>query len=144
MWFAATGSPTLRDLVEPNCGPKRHSAFDILSWLARVFLSYSHQEPDQLLAQELFIGLSQKHEVFIDTKMAGGTNWGDFIDQELRTADFLIPLISARSVARPMVVAEISAAHDLNVKRGKPGIIPIRLDQIQLKYPITAYVSRFQ
>jgi TIR domain/NACHT domain len=112
--------------------------------VARVFISYSHHAPDESLAQELSAALDQAHRVFIDTKIVGGRTWGEVIEHELQTADFLIPLLSARSVVSPMVVAEIATAHKLNVNRGRPGIIPVRLDDTQFRYPVTAYVSRFQ
>jgi hypothetical protein len=112
--------------------------------VARVFVSYSHHTPDQLLAQALSASLAQEHEVFIDTNIVGGRTWGEVIEQELQTADFIIPLLSASSMASPMVVAEIATAHQLNVNRGRPGIIPVRLDDTTLRYPVTAYLSRFQ
>src|SRR5579862_5158179 len=112
--------------------------------MARVFVSYTHQEPDKDIAQEVAGALRENHEVFIDTSIPGGRTWDDLIERELQTADFLIPLLSARSLASPMVVAEISAAHQLNVGQGRPAIIPVRLDSSQLRYPMTAYVGRFQ
>jgi hypothetical protein len=112
--------------------------------MARVFISYTHRPPDEKLAQDLAGALSGRHQVFIDTNIKGGQVWGDVIDQELHTADFLLPLLSANSVASPMVVAEIAMAHQFNVANGRPGIVPIRLDSTPLKYPLIAYVNRFQ
>jgi TIR domain/NACHT domain len=112
--------------------------------MARVFLSYVHQEPDQSLARELAETLRRWHDVFIDTMIAAGQVWGDVIEQNLRTADFLIALISTKSAASPMVEAEIATAHQLHVAASRPAIVPVRLDSATLKYPLTAYVGRFQ
>src|SRR6266496_3350345 len=112
--------------------------------MARIFLSYVHKEPDQSLAQELATALRHWHEVFIDTMLAAGQVWGDVIDRQLQTADFLIALLSANSVSSHMVVAEIQEAHRLNVSQSRPAIVPVRLDDTRLRYPVTAYVNRFQ
>jgi hypothetical protein len=111
--------------------------------MARVFLSYVHQEPDQSFARELAEALRRCHDVFIDTMIVAGQIWGEVIEQNLQTADFLIALISAKSALSPMVVAEIATAHQLHVTGSRPAIVPVRLDSSKLKYPLTAYVGRF-
>lgn len=113
--------------------------------MAEIFISYKHVEPDQSLASELADAMSRQHRVFIDSNVPLGQEWGDVIDEHLARADFLTALVSEDAAKSPMVVAEIEHAHRLNVANKRPGIIPIRLRfDGQLRYPLSAYVNRFQ
>ncbi len=114
--------------------------------MARVFISYKHTDPDESLAGTLADAVASRHHVFIDTKIPLGQQWGDVIHDNLGAADYLIALLSAASAESPMVVAEVEQAHALNVKNKRPGIIPIRVnyDDQLLRYPLSAYVNRFQ
>ena len=112
----------------------------------QVFISYRHVEPDATLARSLADALEQiGFSVFIDTNIPLGGQWGNVIDESLDKADCLVALVSAASAASAMVAAEIEQAHRLNVERGRPIVIPIRLgDAFHLKYPLSAHLSRFQ
>ena len=113
--------------------------------MARVFISYKHVEPDLTVAHALSTALDGIHEVFIDTKIPLGATWGNVIEESLGQADWIIALVSAKSATSAMVVTEIETAHRLNVERGRPILIPIRLGDIgALHYPLSAYMSRFQ
>jgi hypothetical protein len=113
--------------------------------VAQIFISYKHVEPDQSLAMDLANAISKQHQVFIDSQIPLGRNWGEIIDEHLGGADFLAALVSEDAACSPMVVAEIEQAHRLNVATKRPGIIPIRLRfEGQLRYPLSAYVNRFQ
>ena len=114
--------------------------------MARIFISYGHLKPDQAVAHELASALdSSGHEVFIDTQIPLGSTWGDLIEERLADVDCLIALVSASSSTNPMVVTEIETAHHLNRINGRPLIIPVRVgDDFHLRYPLSAYVSRFQ
>jgi hypothetical protein len=119
--------------------------YSILAEVAQVFISYKHVEPDQSLANQLADAISTQHLVFIDSGIPLGQEWGDVIHQHLGSADFLAALVSQQSAESPMVVAEIEQAHRLNVAYKRPGIIPIRIMfEGQLRYPLSAYMSRFQ
>ena len=114
--------------------------------MSRVFISYRHVEPDITVAREMAASLSESgHDVFIDTKIPLGQEWGAFIEEHLGEADWLVAFVSAAAADSPMVVTEIAEAHRLNGERGRPGIIPVRLgDGFRLRYPLSAYLSRFQ
>jgi hypothetical protein len=113
--------------------------------VAQVFISYKHIEPDQSLATELADTIGKKHQVFIDRQIPLGQEWGEVIDGRLASADFLTALVSEASAESPMVMAEVERAHQLNVANRRPGIIPIRLRlEGQLRYPLSAYLNRFQ
>ena len=114
--------------------------------MSSIFISYRHVEPDAALAVQVADALTADgHSVFIDTRIPPGREWGDLIEKELAEADWLIAIISQASAASPMVVTEIAEAHRLNVKRGRPGIMPLRVGEgFPLRYPLSAYLSRFQ
>lgn len=96
--------------------------------MARVFISYKRDvSPDQDLAQALYKALKASHEVFIDTSMLVGEKWVERIDAEIRQADFFIALLSPFSVNSEMALTEIERAHQLQVQRGRPSLLPIRV-----------------
>src|SRR5262249_55797993 len=111
----------------------------------RLFISYQHVEPDQTVARQVANALGELHDVFIDQEILPGRDWGHDIEDALQTAEFLVAFLSETSVKNPMVVTEIETAHQRKVNTGAPVIIPIRLGfDGQLRYPLSAYVNRFQ
>ncbi len=114
--------------------------------MPRVFISYRHVEPDTAVASQVAASLEQAgHDVFIDTKIPLGTLWGEVIEAHLGEADFLVAFVSAAAAGSPMVVTEIAEGHRLNCEKGRPALIPIRLGEgLRFRYPLSAYVSRFQ
>ena len=111
---------------------------------ARVFLSYKREVmPDEPLAVQLHHALRQKHDVFIDQEMLVGTPWAERIEAELKRSDFLVVLLSPRSVNSEMVKAEIETAHRLaREQNGRPQILPVRLNYREpFPYPINAYLD---
>src|SRR5438105_4090124 len=99
---------------------------------ARVFISYKRKsDPDARVARELFDAISRHHEVFIDRTILVGTDWSEKIEAELRRSDFLVTLLSERSVHSEMVQGEIEMAHDFRKEAGRPAILPVRLSYQQ-------------
>jgi hypothetical protein len=94
--------------------------------VARVFISYRHIDPDQAIAQQLAQALAH-HEIFIDTNIRPGEEWGSLIGTHLDGADFLIAIVSEASAGRDTVVEEVRRAHEAYVARKKPAVIPVRL-----------------
>lgn len=110
----------------------------------RIFISYKRNvEPDEPVALQIFQALKHPHQVFIDQTMLVGTRWAEYIEAEIRQADFLIVLLSAQSIHSEMVEAEISLAHDLAKKQGgSPVILPVRLAYREpFQYPLSAYLN---
>jgi hypothetical protein len=110
----------------------------------RIFISYKRNvEPDEPVALQIFQALKHQHQVFIDQTMLVGTRWAEYIEAEIRQADFLIVLLSAQSIHSEMVEAEISLAHDLAKKQGgSPVILPVRLAYREpFQYPLSAYLN---
>lgn len=110
----------------------------------RIFISYKRNvEPDEPVALQIFQTLKHQHQIFIDQTMLVGTRWAEYIEAEIRQADFLIVLLSAQSIHSEMVEAEISLAHDLAKKQdGRPVILPVRLAYREpFQYPLSAYLN---
>lgn len=110
----------------------------------RIFLSYKRDvEPDTPLAIELYEALSKQYDMFIDQKMILGTQWAEKIEEELRNSDYLITLLSEKSIHSEMVKGEIERAHKLAKERdGYPKILPIRVAfRNAFPYPLNIYLD---
>ena len=96
----------------------------------RVFISYRTQEPDKSLAQTLYKNLKAAgHKPFMAAEsIAWGENWAERIDQELRSCDYFVLLLSEQSASSDMVAGEVRTAKRLKDQLGKPIILPIRLN----------------
>jgi tetratricopeptide (TPR) repeat protein len=98
--------------------------------LLKVFISHSHEEKDLALAwQTLLQHVSQGAiEVWLssDTKPSGGmrigAEWRDNIYQKLAAANFVLAILSPRSIDRPWVMWECGVASGTDKERG---IIPV-------------------
>ncbi|MGK7928939.1 MAG: AAA-like domain-containing protein [Spirulina sp.] len=110
---------------------------------ARVFISYKRDVvPDETVALELHRVLGQTHEAVIDQFMLVGVKWQEWIDAQLKQADFLIVLLSAASVKSEMVMREVQKTHKLAYQQGKPKILPVRLAYRQpFQYPLSEYLN---
>ncbi len=96
----------------------------------RVFISYRTREPDKSLAQEFYNYVKDAgHEPFMAAEsIAWGENWVERIDQELKSCDYFVLLLSEQSASSDMVAGEVRTAKRLRDKLGKPIILPIRLN----------------
>src|SRR5262245_28167681 len=111
--------------------------------MPRIFISYKRSvAPDEPVALEAFNSLRQHFDVFIDQTMSVGTLWADQIEKEISNADFVIPFLSEHSISSEMVIGEIETAHRLYKERGRPRILPVRVDYHEpFKYPLSAYLN---
>ena len=88
----------------------------------KLFISYAHGDPDQTLAQALSDGLRRAgHEVFIDTAISLGADWGSMNTEKVMASDFLVLLLSARSVHSEMVPRRPGSHTRGTRPRGCPG-----------------------
>ncbi|MFY9620292.1 MAG: AAA-like domain-containing protein [Pyrinomonadaceae bacterium] len=109
---------------------------------AQIFISYKRNSPDEKVAREVYEALSQNHAVFIDQSVTVGANWAIRIEAELHRSDFLIALLSAKSVDSEMVQAELETAFRLKKEFGRPIILPVRLAYLEpYQYPLSAYLN---
>ncbi len=96
----------------------------------RVVLLYRRNcSPDERLAWVLERHLIQEgFAVFIDRHLSMGVNWAAEIEQEIRTADAVVPLISASSATSEMLSFEVENAHETaQSQKGRPRLLPIRV-----------------
>ncbi|MCS5690745.1 AAA-like domain-containing protein [Cyanobium sp. FGCU-6] len=101
---------------------------------ATVFFSYSHK--DQRLRDELETHLSimknnQEIESWHDRKITAGQEWAEQIDENLRTADLILLLVSADFLAsRYCWDVELKLAMERH-ERGEAVVIPILLKPVE-------------
>ena len=96
----------------------------------RVALLYQRGEtPDAELAKRLYAELSRHgHTVFIDRNLQVGVKWAGEIEQQIRRADAIIPLISSGAIDSEMLGFEIEHAHACaRDQQGQPRILPVRV-----------------
>ncbi|MEM7114175.1 MAG: AAA-like domain-containing protein [Chloroflexota bacterium] len=124
---------------------QQHRSNVIWHHQARLFIAYSRHAPaDQLLAHYLRDYLTARGQtVFIDKTMRSGADWLKEIDQQIKTADFLIPLLSPTSADSEMVQSEIQRAYSYRQTQGKPQTLPVHVAyKGLLPYAIDAFLSR--
>lgn len=98
--------------------------------LPRVVLLYKRQaQPDEALLHFLEDQLKQRQfSVFIDRHLSLGVEWAKEIERQIRTADAVIPLLSASSAASEMMGFEIEIAHETaQTHQGRPRLLPVRV-----------------
>ncbi|MDT5060046.1 MAG: hypothetical protein QOH63_505 [Acidobacteriota bacterium] len=97
----------------------------------RVALLYKRNaQPDEHVLSLLEAELRAKgHSVFIDRHLAVGVEWAKEIERQVRTADAVIPLLSAASITSEMIAYEVQIAHEAaQQQEGKPRILPVRIE----------------
>ncbi len=111
---------------------------------ARIFLGYKRGvHPDEEIALEAHRALSKNHYVFIDQALKVGEIWTERIKDELHEADYFIVFLSEKSVQSEMMLAEIEMMFR-SVKEREAAIIPVRVAyQEPFRYPLSAYLDRF-
>src|SRR3954470_13759027 len=92
----------------------------------RVFVSYAHADTKALagtIAERL-----QEHgaSVFIDQGLRVGDDWNAEIERALDACDAFCILLSAASVASPMVQNEIARVGERHRRERRPAIWPVR------------------
>ncbi|HYJ45466.1 MAG TPA: AAA-like domain-containing protein [Pyrinomonadaceae bacterium] len=97
----------------------------------RVALLYKRDaKPDDHVLQLLEAEFkAQGHEVFVDRNMSVGVEWAKEIERQVRTADAVIPLLSAASITSEMIAYEVQIAHEAaQQQEGKPRLLPVRIN----------------
>ena len=87
-----------------------------------VFVSYAHAEPAEAALARLIAERLRRDgaEVFIDEGLRTGQDWNAEIERRLDACDAFCPLLSATSVASPMVQAEIARVGERRRARMAP------------------------
>jgi serine/threonine protein kinase len=114
----------------------------------RLALLYKrHAQPDDHVLQMLEAELrAQGHAVFIDRHLTVGVEWAKEIERQVRTADAVIPLLSAASMTSEMIAYEIQIAHEAaQQQEGKPRLLPVRIDyEGALPDPLSSILAPIQ
>ena len=67
--------------------------------------------------------------VFIDRCLTVGMDWAREIEKQIRSADAIIPLLSAESINSEMLSFEIETAHEAaQLQQGRPRLLPVRVN----------------
>jgi serine/threonine protein kinase len=122
---------TLHTSALPASKPVSISERKAVTPKPRIALLYKrHAQPDEQVLALLEAALrAEGYEVFVDRHMSIGVEWAQEIERQVRTADAVIPLLSAASVSSEMLTFEVQTAHDAAQKqKGKPRLLPVRID----------------
>lgn len=96
----------------------------------RVAILYKRNAPiDEQVMRLLEQSLTQRgHSVFIDRHIELGVEWAREIEEQIRTADAVVPLLSEASIQSEMMGFEVEHAHEAaQAQNGHPRLLPIRL-----------------
>jgi hypothetical protein len=87
-------------------------------------------EPDEVLVSFIEAQLIERgYQVFIDRHLTMGVDWAREIEGRIRSADAVIPLLSADSISSEMLGFEIESAHEASqLQQGKPRLLPVRVN----------------
>jgi nucleoside phosphorylase len=104
----------------------------------KLFISYAHNDPDQLLAGALRDGLRRAGcEVFTDE-----IELEVDVSERIAASGYFILLLSARSVHSEMVREEVRLAHARRKAEGIPRLLPVRVAYTgPLGYVLGAWVN---
>jgi class 3 adenylate cyclase len=97
----------------------------------RVALLYKRgAQPDEHVLKFLEAELTRAgHSVFIDRHLTIGVEWAKEIERQVRSADAVVPLLSAASAQSEMVAYEVQIAHEAAAEAGgRPRILPVRVN----------------
>jgi hypothetical protein len=95
-----------------------------------VLLYKRNAQPDEHLLQLLEAEFkAQGHDVFIDRHLTIGVEWAKQVEERVRAADVVVPLLSSASVGSEMMAYEIQVASEAaQQQNGKPRILPVRVN----------------
>jgi hypothetical protein len=93
-----------------------------------VLLYKRHAQPDDHLLELLETVLpSYGYPVFVDRHLKIGVEWAKTIEQNIRSADAVVAILSDAAANSEMLEYEIETAADQFRRTGKPKILPIRV-----------------
>jgi hypothetical protein len=95
-----------------------------------VLLYKRDSQPDQELVEFIEAQLTDRGcRVFIDRHFTLGVDWAREIEGRIRSADAIIPLLSADSIYSEMLGFEIENAHETaQLQQGRPRLFPVRVN----------------
>jgi tRNA A-37 threonylcarbamoyl transferase component Bud32 len=123
---------TMMGILEPVEASQQRPPAELRSAavsLRIVLLGKRNQQTDEQVLKLLETRLAADgHSVFIDRHLSIGVEWAREIERQLRSADAVIPLLSATSVSSEMIAYTVQVAHEAaQHHQGKPRLLPIRV-----------------
>ncbi|MCF7764407.1 MAG: AAA-like domain-containing protein [Verrucomicrobia bacterium] len=121
------------ETFENNPGDKSASTTDSPVGSPRVALIFRRDAaPDSEIVDALEKELiSQGFSVWIDRNTLFGVQWAQEVEQQIRTAHAVVPILSNASARSEMVAFEIENAHEsAQRQQGRPKLIPIRVGTV--------------
>jgi hypothetical protein len=111
-----------------------------------VILYKRGSELDEAVRASLEISLrSSEVDVFLDRKLVVGADWANEIESQIRSADYVIVLVSDASLQSEMILAEVEIALSSLEKTGLPKLLPVALQlDGELDGEIGRLLSRYQ
>src|SRR3954447_20215696 len=95
-----------------------------------VLLHERGSQPDEDLAQFVEAELSrQSFDVFVDRHSSMGLDWARELEARTRSADAIVPILSASSIHNETLSFQVESAHEAaQIQQGRPQLQPIRLN----------------
>jgi len=126
------GNPLMPSKLSANAATQARTASQATaSRSTKIAIIYKRNIPaDEHVLEVLELYLRQNGlTVFVDRHMSIGVEWALEIDQQIKSSDAVIPLISAASVNSEMLEHEIQTAHRAaQSQNGRPRLLPVRVD----------------
>ncbi|MDX6574254.1 MAG: hypothetical protein QOE96_207 [Blastocatellia bacterium] len=112
----------------------------------KVFISYNRNDNDGAIADRIYDELSQQYDVFLDRRTIKiGESYEKVTEDWLDTSDFVIALISAKSVETSFIKAELQRAYERYKTEARPTVIPLRINYAGPSgLRLDAYIGHFQ
>lgn len=104
-------------------------------------------QPDEALMRMCEAQLKQNgYSVFIDRHLTMGVDWAREIEGQIRSADVVIPLLSADAIHSEMLGFEIETANETaQMNHGKPRLLPVRVNYTgPLPEPLSSILDHIQ
>lgn len=110
-----------------------------------VLLYKRHAQPDDHLLDLLEARLTAEGQrVFVDRHLKIGVEWARAIENAIREAEAVIPILSSSSSGSEMLEYELETATDEYRKSGRPRILPIQIGEARIEGPIGNLAQEFQ
>jgi hypothetical protein len=90
--------------------------------------------------------MAQGYQVWLDRSTTHGVAWAREIEEQIRTANVVIPLLSETSVRSEMLSFEVENAHEsAQQQQGRPRLVPVRVNFTgALPEPLAGILSPIQ
>jgi hypothetical protein len=117
--------------------------------MANVFISYSHKGESQDIAKRFHQDLaSAGHPTFMAAAtLEWGDDWPSEITHALDDADYFVLMLSKDALLSDMVAGEVRRARHLRESRGRPVLLPLRVNlpfDEPIGYELDSYLHRIQ